>query len=176
MLSRRADVVKTCPNETRSAGYAKDGERCNRSKDGSDSAHEIQAVPKKYRSFAQRVQSLFAPILLAGLLCACSDKPSQLHEQQDKQQAARGKLLLAQYQCGSCHVIPGVAASRGIVGPTLQAFSRRSYIAGNVPNQPAALALWLVDPKSIIPATTMPSMGVSPMDAHAMAAYLHTLQ
>ena len=130
----------------------------------------------KYRSSAQRVLSLFAPVLLAGLLCACSGEPSQLHEQQDRQQAARGKLLLAQYQCGSCHTIPGVAASRGIAGPTLKAFSRRSYIAGNVPNQPAALALWLVDPKAVIPATTMPSMGVSPMDARAMAAYLHTLQ
>lgn len=119
---------------------------------------------------------LFAPVLLAGLLSACSGAPSQVFEQQDQQQAARGKLLLAQYQCGSCHAIPGVAASRGTVGPTLKAFSRRSYIAGNVPNQPAELALWLVDPKAIIPTTTMPSMGVSPMDARAMAAYLHTLQ
>ena len=113
---------------------------------------------------------------MAGLLFACSGEPSQLHEQQNRQQAARGKLLLAQYQCGSCHAIPGVAASRGTVGPTLQAFSRRSYIAGNVPNQPAALERWLVDPKAIIPTTTMPSMGVSPDDARAMAAYLHTLR
>ena len=176
MLLRRANVVKTCPNETRSTSYAKGGECCNRSEDGADSAHGILTVVDKYRSSAQRVLSWFAPVLLAGLLSACSGDPSQLYEQQDRQQAARGKLLLAQYQCGSCHVIPGVAASRGAVGPTLQAFSRRSYIAGNVPNQPAALALWLVDPKAIIPATTMPSMGVSPTDARAMAAYLHTLQ
>ena len=113
---------------------------------------------------------------MAVLLSACSDKPPQLHAQQDPQQAARGKLLLAQYQCGSCHTIPGVAASRGTVGPTLQAFGRRSYIAGNVPNQPAELARWIVDPKALIPATAMPSMGVSPSDARAMAAYLHTLQ
>lgn len=114
-------------------------------------------------------------MMMVGLLCACSGEPPKLHEQQDRQLAARGKLLLAQYQCGSCHVIPGVPASRGANGPTLQAFSRRSYIAGNVPNQPAALARWLVDPKAIIPATTMPSMGVSPINARAMAAYLHTL-
>ena len=113
---------------------------------------------------------------MAGLLSACSGEPPQMHTQQDRQQAARGKLLLAQYQCGSCHVIPGVAASRGTAGPSLQAFSRRSYIAGNVPNQPAALVLWLIDPKALISTTTMPSMGVSPMDAQAMAAYLHTLQ
>ncbi|MBK6593365.1 MAG: c-type cytochrome [Burkholderiales bacterium] len=113
---------------------------------------------------------------MAGLLSACSGEPPQLQAQQDRQQAARGKLLLAQYQCGSCHVIPGVAASRGPVGPSLKAFSRRSYIAGNVPNQPTALALWLVDPQALIPATTMPAMGVSPNDARSMAAYLHTLQ
>ena len=113
---------------------------------------------------------------MAGLLSACSGDPPKLHAQQDRQQAARGKLLLAQYQCGSCHVIPGVAASRGTDGPNLQAFSRRSYFAGNIPNQPAALAGWIVDPKAIIPATTMPAMGVSPEDARAMAAYLHMLQ
>lgn len=116
------------------------------------------------------------PILMVGLLSACTGEPAQLHDQQDSQQAARGKLLLAQYQCGSCHTIPGVAASRGTVGPTLQAFGRRSYIAGNVPNQPAALARWIVDPKALVPVTTMPAMGVSPDDARAMAAYLHTLQ
>lgn len=113
---------------------------------------------------------------MSALLTACLGEPTQLHAQQDQQQAGRGKLLLAQYQCGSCHAIPGVAASRGTAGPTLQAFSRRSYIAGNVPNQPEALAQWLVDPKALIPTTTMPTMGVSPLDARAMAAYLHTLQ
>jgi cytochrome c len=120
--------------------------------------------------------SLFLQMLITGLLSACSGEPPQLHTQQDRQQAARGKLLLAQYQCGSCHVIPGVAASRGTVGPTLQAFSRRSYIAGTVPNQPAALALWIVDPQALVPATTMPAMGVSPSEARSMAGYLHTLQ
>lgn len=130
----------------------------------------------EHRRSAQRALSLFASVLMAGLLCACAGEPSQLHEQQDRQQAARGKLLLAQYQCGSCHAIPGVAASRGANGPTLQAFSRRSYIAGIVPNQSTALARWLVDPKALIPTTTMPAMGVSPTDARAMAAYLHTLR
>lgn len=128
------------------------------------------------RHSAQRVLALFAAALLTGLVAGCSGEPSQLHERQDAQQAERGKRLLAQYQCGSCHTIPGVAASRGMAGPNLEAFSRRSYIAGNVPNQPETLRQWLVDPRSLIPATTMPSMGVSPEDARAMASYLHTLQ
>ena len=176
VLARRANVVKTCPNEARSANYSKDGEDCNREEDGEGSGHGVQPIVDAYRRCAQCVLALFVPILMAGLLSACSGKPTQLHAQQDPQLAARGKLLLAQYQCGSCHTIPGVAASRGVNGPTLQAFSRRSYIAGNVPNQPAALALWLVNPKALIPSTTMPAMGVSTTDARAMAAYLHTLQ
>ena len=176
MLARCADVVETSPNETRSADSTQDGERSNRGEDGAGCAHGIWPIVYVLRRCALCVLSLFIPIVMPGLLSACSGEPTQLHTLQDPQQAARGKLLLAQYQCGSCHTIPGVAASRGIVGPTLQAFSKRSYIGGTVPNQSAALARWIVDPKALIPATTMPAMGVSPMDARAMAAYLHTLK
>jgi cytochrome c len=38
-----------------------------------------------------------------------------------------GKLLLRQYACGSCHIIPGVANARGNVGPPLQAIGSRIY-------------------------------------------------
>ncbi len=87
-----------------------------------------------------------------------------------------GLRLLTQYQCGSCHVIPGVAAARGIHGPTLQAFGSRSYIAGRVPNLPDALVAWIVAPATLVPDTAMPSMGVSPEDARHMAAYLGQLE
>lgn len=90
--------------------------------------------------------------------------------------AARGLQLLAQYQCGSCHAIPGVPAARGINGPSLQAFGKRSYIAGRIPNFQPALAEWLVSPAALVPDTTMPSMGVSPEDARHMAAYLGQLE
>lgn len=90
--------------------------------------------------------------------------------------AALGLRLLTQYQCGSCHVIPGVPAARGINGPTLQAFGSRSYIAGRVPNFPDALVVWIVSPSALVPDTAMPSMGVSPEDARHMAAYLGQLQ
>lgn len=90
--------------------------------------------------------------------------------------AALGLRLITQYQCGSCHAIPGVPAARGVNGPSLQAFSKRSYIAGQVPNFHPALAQWLVAPASLVPETTMPSMGVSPEDARHMAAYLGQLE
>ena len=90
--------------------------------------------------------------------------------------SVRGQQLLAQYQCGSCHAIPGVPAASGKQGPTLQAFGKRSYIAGQIPNRPDALVRWIVEPASLVPGTTMPSMGVSVVDARAMAAYLGTLE
>jgi cytochrome c2 len=91
-------------------------------------------------------------------------------------QLARGRQLLAQYQCGSCHAIPGVAAARGRVGPALAAFGLRSYIAGEWPNAPDTLARWLVEPQALVPGTAMPAMGVSPADARDMAAYLLALE
>jgi cytochrome c2 len=87
----------------------------------------------------------------------------------------RGKLLLAQYQCGACHQIAGVAAARGQLGPPLDSFGQRSYIAGSVPNTPQALARWLINPPAMKPGTTMPAMGVSEEDARHMAAYLYSL-
>ncbi len=90
--------------------------------------------------------------------------------------AARGQQLMAQYQCGSCHAIPGVEAAAGNAGPPLDGFGRRSYIAGRIPNLPDPLAQWLVDPPSLKPGTMMPNVGVSPAEARHMAAYLYTLR
>ena len=88
----------------------------------------------------------------------------------------RGRALLAQYQCGACHAIPGVPASRGVMAPPLDAWRHRSYIAGRLPNRPEVLQRWIVAPQSLVPGTKMPSMGVSPPEAEAMAAYLLSLE
>ncbi|WP_373925127.1 cytochrome c family protein [Duganella sp. sic0402] len=88
---------------------------------------------------------------------------------------ARGRVLLAQYQCGACHQIAGVAAARGQLGPPLDSFGQRSYIAGSLPNTPDLLRHWLIDPPALKPGTTMPAMGVSEDDARHMAAYLYSL-
>ena len=90
--------------------------------------------------------------------------------------AEHGRRLLAQYQCGSCHVIPGVAGARGRSAPTLAAFGRRSYIAGQWPNQGDALVRWIMAPRSLVPDATMPAMGAGSDDARAMAAYLQGLR
>ncbi len=92
------------------------------------------------------------------------------------QPVERGRALLSQYQCGSCHAIPGVPSSRGHVAQNLARWRHRSYIAGRLPNRPDVLARWIVQPQALVPGTAMPSMGVTPHDAQAMAAYLFSLE
>lgn len=87
-----------------------------------------------------------------------------------------GKQLLASYGCGACHVIPGVHAARGLVGPPLYFFARRTMIAGELPNTPENLEKWIENPKQVEPNTAMPNLGVKPNEAKDMAAYLYTLR
>lgn len=89
--------------------------------------------------------------------------------------ASRGRVVMSEYGCGSCHVIPGVAGAVGTVGPSLSGFSDRAYIAGILTNAPGDLTRWLINPPLFAPETAMPDMGVSERDAADMAAYLYTL-
>ncbi|UGQ48674.1 c-type cytochrome [Massilia endophytica] len=118
-----------------------------------------------------------AAMAVLGLvvLTAC-ERGGREHVKVQGGDAERGRKLLAQYQCGSCHAIPGVMGARSTAGPSLETFARQSYIAGHLPNYPEPLVRWIVDPPAIHPGTLMPNMGVSPADARHMAAYLYTLQ
>jgi cytochrome c1 len=61
------------------------------------------------------------------------------------------------------------------VGPPLDAWAEREFIAGSLPNEPDALIDWIVNPQAIEPGTAMPTLGVTPEEARDMAAYLYTL-
>lgn len=113
--------------------------------------------------------------LLPALLAACGNDDPQI-QQVPGGDAARGKQLLAQFQCGACHSIPGVEAARSTAGPPLDRFGRASYVAGRFPNYPEPLVRWIVDPPAMKPGTPMPALGVSEQDARHMAAYLYTLR
>lgn len=113
------------------------------------------------------------PAVATALLACCCLAVAQ---EADRARIERGRALLAQYQCGGCHTIPGVRASRGQVAPSLAAWRERSYIAGRLPNRPEVLARWIASPQALVPGTAMPNMGVSAADAEAMAAYLFTLR
>ena len=119
-----------------------------------------------------------SPLLLAGLLVtsmfqACSRSSEGVPA--DLGNPIRGREALAGFGCGACHQIPGIRGARGSVGPPLTMFARRSYIAGQLVNSPDNLVRWIVDPQGVEPGTAMPNLGVVPVVARDMAAYLYTL-
>jgi cytochrome c len=87
----------------------------------------------------------------------------------------KGKHLIGEFGCGSCHIIPGVDQAHGMVGPPLTQFAGGAYIAGQVPNTVRFLIQWIVAPQSIEPGTAMPNLGVTEAQARDIAAYLYTL-
>jgi cytochrome c2 len=89
--------------------------------------------------------------------------------------AHRGRILLHQYGCGTCHTIPGVARAHGTVGPPLDDVRRRVYLAGMLPNTPETMARWIQEPQTLKPHVAMPEMGVPQDHARDMVAYLYGL-
>jgi cytochrome c len=89
---------------------------------------------------------------------------------------ARGKRTTVAYGCGSCHVIPGVPAAEGRVGPPLTDLADRTFIAGRLRNEPVGLVRWIREPRAVDPSTAMPNLGVTDRDARDIAAFLYTLR
>lgn len=90
--------------------------------------------------------------------------------------ANRGAADIERIGCGTCHMIPGIQHAEGLVGPPLEHWSRRTYIAGEVPNTPGMLVRWIETPQAIEPGTAMPNLGVTEQTARDIAAYLYTLR
>ena len=90
--------------------------------------------------------------------------------------AQRGAALIREFGCGACHTIPGIRAAAGLVGPPLLFWSRRTFIAGELPNTPENLIRWMRDPPSVEPRTAMPVLGLNEQQARDIAAYLYTLR
>ena len=59
---------------------------------------------------------------------------------------------------------------------TVMHWSRRVYIAGELPNTPENLTRWLQHPPQVEPKTAMPDMGVTDQDSRDIAAYLYSLK
>lgn len=88
----------------------------------------------------------------------------------------RGKAVIEHFDCGKCHIIPGVPNANGLVGPPLIKWGERTFIAGEVPNTPENLVRWIEVPTAIEPHTAMPVLGVNEQQAKDVAAYLYTLR
>lgn len=117
------------------------------------------------------------PLAIAGLAGLCM-AVAGCHgpDADDPGAAARGSIIIGQQQCGSCHVIPGIASANGVAGPPLAGLARRTMIAGVIANTPAGLAAWLRAPQAAVPGNAMPDMGLTDAQARDVAAYLDTLQ
>jgi putative membrane protein len=89
--------------------------------------------------------------------------------------AENGAALIAQYGCGACHIVPGIAGANGLVGPPLTHMGRRVYIAGLLRNSPENMIAWLENPQAIVAGNVMPRMGLNRNQAQDIAAYLDTL-
>lgn len=113
-----------------------------------------------------------APILSSLMLAACSGG-SDYEPKVVGGNADQGRAALARYECGVCHVIPGVPDAVGKVGPALDNYARRPYVAGKFPNEPATLVRWIIDAPSMAPRTAMPAIAMSEQEAKNMAAYLY---
>jgi cytochrome c1 len=109
----------------------------------------------------------------ATLLGGCSESSASRPVDGD---AGAGSSTITRHACGSCHLIPGVQASNGLVGPPLGGMAARVYIAGHLLNTPDNMILWLRHPQAVRPGNAMPDMGLSDREARDVAAYLYTLR
>ena len=117
--------------------------------------------------------------ITAGSLClavACQGgKTERVYAVFTGGDAGRGRHAIEKYRCGACHIIPGIHNADGLVGPPLMYWGRRTFIAGEVPNNPENLERWVRSPESIEPGTAMPTLGLTEQESRDVAAYLYTL-
>ena len=113
-----------------------------------------------------------AAAMIVVTVAACVPGPDNVPQVRGGD-AERGRVALVRYQCGVCHVVPGIEAAVGQVGPALDEYSSRPYVAGKFPNEPETLVRWILDPPVMAPQTAMPAIPMSERDARDMAAYLY---
>jgi cytochrome c len=133
-----------------------------------------RSVKRRGRSRALLLAALLLPATLLG--CAAQERNASPPRETQGGDPARGAELISQYGCGTCHEVPGVDGADGLVGPPLDHFSRRGYIAGELPNSATNLERWIANPQRIEPGTAMPYLGVSDKDAQDITAYLYSLK
>jgi cytochrome c len=89
---------------------------------------------------------------------------------------ASGRRSVEARHCGVCHEISALTGAAGVIGPPLDHFAVRSFIAGHLPNTPPNLVAWIRSPQSVDPRTAMPTLGLGEHEARNVAAYLYTLR
>jgi cytochrome c1 len=109
-----------------------------------------------------------------SLLAACGPAASGSQGSARAPNVERGRSLASTRGCGACHVIPGVQGATGTIGPPLDHWPERSYVAGVLPNTPESLERWLLHPQLVKPGVAMPDLSIADSDAADIAAFLFT--
>lgn len=118
------------------------------------------------------VRAAALALVLALGVGACREEPAPRPPGTLAGEPGAGAEAIREYGCGGCHTIPGIEGADTLVGPPLQAWSQRSFIAGYLPNDADNLVAWLQDPEAFRPGTAMPDLDVTDADARDIAAYL----
>src|SRR5690242_447129 len=93
---------------------------------------------------------LAAVVLCSGLIatgCGQTQQPVP-PQQMTSGSPGRGAADIEHYGCGSCHTIPGIDGADAYVGPPLDHWAQRGYIAGMLPNSADNLEHWIRDPQA----------------------------
>lgn len=125
----------------------------------------------------RRTFGIAVALWVAATAAACSGgRTESVYMAASGGDVARGQQIIREKGCGACHTVPGIRGAKGLVGPPLNVFSRRAYIAGRLANTPENLVRWIMNPHDVDPETVMPALGLNEQQARDVAAYLYTLQ
>jgi cytochrome c len=127
-----------------------------------------------FNAWMRRLSVAALVLALDIALIACSDQGLPLKEPISGGNAIKGKQLIVNYGCVSCHEIKGINHANGTVGPPLKGIRERTYVGGVVPNTGDNMVQWIMHPRQLSPKTAMPELGVSEADARDIAAYLYS--
>ena len=86
-----------------------------------------------------------------------------------------GGRLFREEKCTDCHAV-SATDTQPRKGPPLAHIAGRKLLGGDIPNSPANLARWTVNPQSIKPGNRMPNQRLSNADTLALTAYLESLR
>jgi cytochrome c2 len=115
-------------------------------------------------------------VLSLALLVGCGDRVGGGGDVSGfRGDPVEGAAAMDEFGCSACHTIPGIRGANAAVGPPLDFWARRVYIAGRLLNSEQNTIDWVLNPQGIEPGTAMPLTGAGPQDAENITAYLFTL-